>query len=147
MNDTWVVSSLGSSTIHPHIDTKFHLHNIVITVELCRNIADTFGSIPLYVYEHDSCRVYSRDVRSCWCGMEIQLKIRKSPKVFSPFIFSSLFPYHHVIGEKCELFSRVLFSHSGNGSTHGHIFTIYGSPSCDFTVWFWNKIVLKISVE
>lgn len=61
------------------------------------------------------------------------MKIRKSPKVLAAFqIFLRSFPIIIVvIGEKCELFSRVLFSHSGNGSTHGHIFTIYGSLSGD----------------
>lgn len=76
------------------------------------------------------------------------MRTRKSPEVNCRLsYFPSFFPYHHVIGEKCELFSRVLFSHSGNGKTHGHISTIYGSLSCDFNCLLEIKTVVKLSVQ
>lgn len=113
---------------------------------LCSNVyVDSVH--PTYVYEHAKSRVRYLLRSGVGVGRRYSWKYAKAQKCSRLSFFLRFFPIINVIGEKCELFSRVLFSHSGNGSTHGHIFTIYGSPSCDFTVWFWNKIVLKLSVE
>lgn len=73
-----------------------------------------------------------RCVCELWDGDSVE-NTQKPRSELPPFMLFFVFPYHRrVTGEKCELFSRVLFSHSGSGKTHGHISTIYGSLSGDF---------------